>query len=108
MKIIILLYVFIQEDYFNISDGIPGSPTSYTAHMHVSNVTSSTSFNSPGLSSCEEGSGCPVEIPKSFYCTQSTIITVTISAANTLGSGPRSNPFMIGIHYCNTVIDINM
>ena len=84
----------MQEDLFNISDGISGSPRSYTAH--ASNLVSGISFNrSVSLSPCEEDNGCLVELP-SFYCPQSTVINVTISAANKLGEGPSSNPFMIG------------
>ena len=86
---------FMQEDHFYISGNISGSPTRYTAHTF--NPVSGLSFNSTvGLSSCEEGSGCPVEVPHSVHCSQSTIINVTISAANKLGEGPRSSPFMIG------------
>ena len=81
---------------FNISDGISGSIISYTTH--VSNVVSGISFNSTiSLSSCEEDNGCLVELP-TFLCPQSTIINVTISAANKLGGGPPSNPFMIGTY----------
>lgn len=84
----------MQEDLFNISDGISGSPTNYIAH--ASNLVTGISFNSSvSLSSCEEDNGCLVEQP-SFYCPQSTVINVTISAANKLGEGPPSNPFMIG------------
>ena len=83
---------FIQEDLFNINGGITGSPTSYT--VHTLNLVSGTSFNSTvRLSSCEEGSGCPIELPN---CSQSAIINISVSAANILGEGPRSNPFMIG------------
>ena len=57
-----------------------------------------TSFNSTvSMASCEEGSECPVELPSGSYCPQSTAINVIISAANKLGEGPRSSPFMIGI-----------
>ena len=85
---------FKNKHLFYISGNISGSPISYTAHAF--NLISGTSFNSTvGLSSCKEGIGCPIELP-STYCSQSTIISVTISAANILGEGPRSNPFMIG------------
>ena len=86
----------IQEDLFNISGSISGSPTSY--NINASNIFSGTiTFNSTiDLSSCEEDIGCEVQLPSS-YCTQSTTINVTISAANILGEGPPSNPFMIGI-----------
>ena len=91
-----IIIQFIQEDLFYISGDISGSPTSYIAH--ASNLVTTTAFNSTvELSSCEEGSGCPIEITDSSYCPQSTIINVTISAANRLGEGPRSNPHLIGI-----------
>lgn len=46
------------------------------------------------MASCEEAGGCSVEVP-SFSCPQSAL-NVSISAANKLGEGPRSSPFMIG------------
>ena len=87
----------MQEDFFTINGNISGSPTSYTAH--ASDFISGISFNSTiDLSSCEEGSGCPIELSNSSHCSQSTIINVTISATNKLGEGPgsHSHPFMIG------------
>jgi hypothetical protein len=81
---------------FNISGNISGSPTSYFAH--VSNPVSGRSFNSTielYQSSCEETSGCLIELPDSSYCSQSNIIDIAISAANILGEGPPSN-FTIG------------
>ena len=83
-----------QENDFYISGNISGSPTSYTAYG--SRFFTGTSFNSTvNMASCEEGNGCPIELPSS-YCPQSTTINVTISATNKLGEGPRSDPFMIG------------
>ena len=87
--------VHIQEDLFYISADISGSPTSYMAH--TSNFVNGTSFNfTVSLSSREGGSGCPIELPSS-YCSQSTTINVSVSAANKLGKGPPSDPFMIGM-----------
>ena len=84
----------IQEDLFNISGNISGSPISYTAYG-----SSDTSFNSTvTMASCEESSGCPIGLPSS-YCSQSTIINITISATNKLGEGPHSHPFIIGTCY---------
>ena len=99
--------LIIQEDLFYISGNISGFPTSYIAHASSIN---GASFNSTvDLFSCEEAGGCPIELP-STYCSQSTTINVTISAANKLGEGPPSNPFLIGklivYHYwCNTDYD---
>lgn len=64
----ILSIQFIQEDFFNISGNISGSPTTFSAH--VSNLVNGSSFNSTvGLSSqCEEDSGCPIDLPNSSYC----------------------------------------
>lgn len=91
---------FIQEDLFHIGGDISGFPTSYTAHALASNFISSRSFDSTfDLTSCKEDKCCQIELPSSFYCPQSTVISVTISAANRLGEGPHSNPFMIGILY---------
>ena len=86
----------IQENLFYISGNVSGSPTSYSAHAFdpVSGVSINNSII--GLSPCKKGSGCPVEFPSSFGCSQSTVLNVTISAANKLGGGPRSNPVMIG------------
>ena len=85
---------FIQEDHFYISGNISGSPISYTAYG--SNFISGTSFNSTvSMASCEQAGECSIELPFT-YCPRSTIVNVTISAANKLGEGPRSNPFMIG------------
>ena len=86
----------IQEDLFNISSSISGSPINYSI-KYASNIFSSTvTFNSTvDLSSCKEDIGCEVQLPSS-YCSQSTIINVTISATNILGEGPPSNPFTIG------------
>ena len=88
------MVLIIQEDHFYISSNISGSPISYIAY--VSNING-TSFNSTvDLFSCKEAGGYPIELLSS-YCPQSTTINVTISAANNLGEGPRSSPFMIGI-----------
>jgi hypothetical protein len=77
---------------FFISGDIIGSPVSYTAR--TLNLVSGISFNSTiDLSSCDKDSGYPLNLSN---CPQSTIINVTISAANKLGEGPPSNPFMIG------------
>ena len=94
----IIQFMQLQEDLFTISGNISGSPTSYTTH--VSNVVSGSSFDSSvGLSSCEEGSGCPIELSSSNYCPKFTVINVTISAVNKLGEGPHSDPLTIGIIY---------
>lgn len=83
----------MQVDLFTISGNISGSPKSYT--VHASNLVSGSSFNSSvGLSSCEEGNGCPIELS---YCPQFTVINVTISAVNKLGEGPHSDPSIIGM-----------
>ena len=69
---------------------------SYT--VYGSNFINDTYFNSTvSISSCEEAGGCSIELSSS-YCSQLTIINVTISAANKLGEGPHSNPFMIGMY----------
>ena len=93
-------FIFIQKEFFNISGNISGSPTSYI--VHASNLVSDVSFQSSlfDWTSCEDDSGCPIKIPNSTYCPQSTIIGVSISTANKLGEGPRSNPFLIGIATC--------
>ena len=90
---------FLQDDLFYISDDITGSPAAYRAH--ILNLVNGTPFEATvGLSSCKEGSGCPIELPAT-YCSQSTTLNITISAANKLGEGPHSNLFMIGkLIYC--------
>ena len=85
---------FIQDDLFYIGGSVTGSPINYRAHTF--NPVSGIYFNiTVRSSSCVEGNGCPIELPAT-YCSQSTIFNITISAANKLGEGPHSNPFMIG------------
>ena len=91
-----------QEDLFQISGGVsgPGSPLSYNT-AHVSNLISGSSFNSTiNFTSCEK-TGCSIKLPSSFYCPQSTVINVTISAADKQGVGSQfivgKNPYPIAI-----------
>jgi hypothetical protein len=99
--------LIIQDDQFYISTNISGSPISYTTYAF--NIISGDSFNSTAnLTSCEEASAGGCVLLLSAYCSmQSANINVTISAANKLGEGPRSNPFIIGkrvYHYqCNNL-----
>ena len=86
---------------FNISGNISGSPISYT--VYGANPVSGASFNSTldlsvTSNTHEElkSGGHLIELPTSFYCPQSTTINIIISAANKLGEGPPSNPFIIG------------
>ena len=80
-----------MQDQLYISGNISGSPISYSAYG--SNPFNGIFFNF--TFDYEEGSGYPIKLSPS-YCSRSAIINITISAANKLGEGPRSSPFIIG------------
>ncbi len=97
LSYIFLLILFIQDDLFNNSGNVSGSPTTYT--IHVSNPVSGSSFDS--TLSCGDSSGCSIEIP-SLFCSQSAIINVTIEGANKQGAGLHSFA-IIGKNLCPIV-----
>ena len=83
--------IILQDDAFNISEGIDGSPTSFT--ITYSDQTANMICGQdtiPAAMFCEWNTQCIHEFNiSSPSCSSSTAIIVSIFATNLLGNGPE-------------------
>ena len=89
-------YNNLMQDFFNISEGIEGSATSFTVIFSdaVSDITCDKATLS--VSSCCGGTCRHVFKVSSSSCPPSADIAVTVYATNILGNGTHSEPMIIG------------
>ena len=91
----LLLYTTIQNQVFNFSEDISGSPVSFTIIYSDSTTNAVCLQTTISASSCENGVCNHVFVPSLSDCPTTADIDVSAFATNLLGDGMTSNAITI-------------